>query len=364
MTKSTVAEALRLLRAADPAAGLHAPNATDASAAVQAFKARLPGSDDISYRVELPPEGNRARRRWLAPALAAVGVIAVAAASVVLISHNTGRTSNIARPESGPVPAAHDPNYAATVRRIADILDTAPALPHAISAAKPPEPKLAGLPQFVFGTTHLQLSRIKWETAPGTTAAAVAFYESHRPWWTGISGIIQPTPQLPYTELYYVGPSSLEYQDPSLDVTIIKHGTGIAIRLTSSAEWNPSKTADEYVTGVTSADITVDRAHVAATVKRTVSGSVATRIAATLNAFPTGRTGGWECGGIANDKATDTVVFHTSRGTITAVNYLEHFCSTVDVTVNGAPRTMLYGDMDLQILAALKLPKNYGEFAH
>ena len=256
---------------------------------------------------------------------------------------------------------ASDPNYVATLGRLDSILAAAPVLPHSAPDSRPPLATLARAP-YIEGTGGDVLTRTRWITAPGSIDSAVAYYQVHRPAWATSWGISGPIAGDPSIELYCFGSNVPAYQQPALDLTIVKYAGGVAVRLSASAIWNPTRPTQEYVTGVTAVEITVLRPGRAPTVHRTITGTLANRLAQLLDASPTGVSppGPRECGPINANDFYDNLVFHTASGTITAIDHVLGLCSSVTLSADGAATTTVQGDLNSEVLVALGLPLRYG----
>jgi hypothetical protein len=297
--------------------------------------------------------------RWLAPALVAATVVGISV-GVVLVSHRSATSPPVdPNPSASAVPAPNpnDPNYTKTIKSLDTMLAEVPRLPGTINAARPPVPALAGSPSIQTTGGDL-VNRIQWATAPSSFATATAFFKS-RP-----SGGIGTYPD--HMEFYYDGTAASAYQQPTLNLTVVPDGTGVALRLVAVATFNPSRPAGEYVNSVTSIDVTVLRPGQAPTVRRTLSGAAATELAKLFDALPTGVSNGFhECGMIRYQNFSDELVFHTDAGNITAQDHVLNLCSDVTVSVNGVASMPLVGvlgndDLGAGILKALGLPAGYG----
>ena len=257
--------------------------------------------------------------------------------------------------------SATDPSYVATLSRLDSILAAAPLLPHSAPESHVPSAALARAP-YIEGTGGDVLTRTRWITAPGSIDSAVAYYQVRRPAWATSWGISGPIAGDPSIELYCFGSNAPAYQQPALDLTVVKYARGVAVRLSASAIWNPSRPTQEYATEVTAVEITVLRPGRAPTVHRTVTGTLANRLAQLLNASPTGvgPPGPRECGPINAMDFHDDLVFHTASGPITAIVHVLGICSSVTLSAAGAATTTVQGDLDIEVLVALGLPLRYG----
>ncbi|HEY7225146.1 MAG TPA: hypothetical protein VH561_16355 [Micromonosporaceae bacterium] len=339
-----VTTALRLLREADPAR-------TALVAPPPVLPAGLAAAPDRKPSIE--------RRRRLAALLVAAAVVLLLVGIAWLAGLPRAVTAPTAlptqTPQAGPtaVPSP-DPHLAATVRIVEQLLASVPALPGATATSNAPTSSLADPAQIEAGDNVVIRSAF-W-TAPLPQADALAFYRTHPPDGTTQNGSDSGPDDR--QGLMFSAAGTTESTAPTVEVTVVPFGAGVAVRADAMAIWIPTKPASEYLGPVISVDVTVDRASAAPPVTRTLTGTAAQRLAAALDALvPEPPYGPRPCP--FDPGFVDTLVFHAPGRTITAVATV-YGCAGVAMDVNGAAQPRLAGSIDQQVLAELGLPPTYG----
>jgi hypothetical protein len=353
--RTKVTGALQALRDADPArtfdpstAPWIEPNLTDGVSNVE--KSHPHPDFESGTRTSLT-------RRWMLPALAAVTVAAVVGVTVTV---TTGRSSGPAHSVFGPEsPTPSDPNYAATLDRLRQILATAPTLSDQRSSDTAPQPELVGSPTSLKGANLVW--RTTWATAGPSVPAAVQYLRSHRPDWAQSFSLSQTTPSNPVTDLMFIGSSTTVYDQPTLDISIVDNGGGVALRIAAGAFWLPSRDQQKIV-GATSATVTLIRPPLANLVRK-LTGAHLDSLVALFNGLPIATPGTpQECGLITSEQFYDEISVNSSSGRFVIREHLLNACSVLTVTVNGANSRTLAGDLNAEILKSLGLPARYGGY--
>jgi hypothetical protein len=139
---------------------------------------------------------------------------------------------------------------------------------------------------------------------------------------------------------------------------VVAQGSGVAVRADAMAIWIPTKPASEYISTVTSVDITVDRPGAAPTVRRTLTGAPAQHLAAAIDALRVDLPGIRHC---PMDRGfTDKLLCHTATGhTIDVITNVGD-CGDSTATADGTAQPTLSGGADRVVTDELGLPSNYG----
>ena len=312
------------------------------------------------------------RRRWVAPALAAAAVVAVAVPIAVFAVRDSG-TSSTKPPTAGteaPLPptTVTDPK-ADAIARITAALDAAPLPPGAVQSDTELEPVKDPISM---STAPNQVHRTTWYTVPGDTDSVIAYLKAHPPTGLTLQGWAGGGSTDEQEVNFVDNPSDPATYVLEVDYDAAPYEGGVALRVDAWTIWAPNRPDWSFVPAdATSVDITIvrdslnpDRPELggAPTVQRTLTGDDLAQLAAAVNALPPRAPEGiHSCPAILVD-ARDLAVFHTPAGdirmarngagcafnaTITAEN------GDGDVYVNG-------GDFTNALLSALGLPKDYG----
>src|SRR5262249_15497626 len=154
-----------------------------------------------------------------------------------------------------------------------------------------PTPELA-LPLAAPEYSNL-IDRAAFWTAPGTLAEALTFYEAHPPVGLTLTGTGTVGGQALriFTDPHAKG----SFDSPQVEITVITFGAGVAVRADAMAIWIPTKPASAYIGAVSSVDVTVVRPGAAETVRRTLTGAAAQRLADAIDALSLAPSGVFSC---------------------------------------------------------------------
>jgi hypothetical protein len=275
------------------------------------------------------------------------------------------------RPSSGPtgtLGTSDDPNFAPTLQFVEQALAGAPTLPGATLTDHAPTTALDE-PSGILSNGNL-IDRAAFWTAPGTLADAISYFVANPPTGTTLDGTgtagnanTNTIDEQSLTFLFTAPSAGSE--DAQLQIAVVPLGSGVAIRVDAAASWLPTKSAAEYIGLVTSVDVTVYRTALGAggtpaapTVRRTLTGAAAQRLAAAIDALPVDTPGVRHCP--SGRGFSDELLFHAAGRTINATNTVGG-CGGVSLTADGTTLPRLAGGIDSEIMAALGLPTNYGE---
>lgn len=305
------------------------------------------------------------RRRWVAPALAAAAVVAIAVPIAVVALRDSG-TSSTKPPTAGteaPLPptTVTDPK-ADAIARISAALDAAPLPPGAVQSDTELDPVKQPIS---ISSAPNQVHRTAWYTVPGDTDPVIAYLKAHPPTGLTLQG--------------WAGGGSTDEQelnfadeptDPAtyaleLDYDAAPYNGGVALRVDAWTIWAPNRPDWSFVPAdATSVDLTIVRGGSPA-VQRTLTGDTLAQLADAINALPPQAPEGPHGCVEITAQASDIAVFHTPAGNIRMVDGLVQ-CSFNAVITAAQDDEKVYvraGDFNSAVLAALGLPKNYG-FGH
>jgi hypothetical protein len=353
---SRIDEALRELRAADPAAGLD--EAWRGSSAERIARARL-GETETLATEGLPMTPRTASRRWL---LAATAAVVVAAVSIGVTQFGgSGRAPD--RTAGGGRFAVHGGNggssaslpaisgadatalapypahpAAATRRLLLAVLDRVPALPGAHRVGKNPSHQLDGPGG---GQADQMVSVFRWWTAPGTMNDAISYFDRHVPAGFSSTGSGSGSDHGVITQLSLSFGANLPHRvfiEPgaTVQIEVARLGSGVAVGVDVQGTWLRQRSAAEEIVAPTSVVITTWTGRLGThRVQRTFDATAAARLAGIANGLPTMIPGlAFGCPFEVGDHHADLLTFTTSKGTI-RLN-LSTFCQPiVNVTAEG-----------------------------
>jgi hypothetical protein len=264
---------------------------------------------------------------------------------------------------TGTVGTSDDPNFAPTLRLVEQTLAGAPTLPGAVPAVHAPAAALTA--PFGYRADGNLIDRAAFWTAPGTPTDAIEYLTTNLPFGmtlsgTGSSGHTK-TDRMEKQVVMYDGPVTSPSQWLELQISVVRSGSGVAVRADATGVWLPTKPAAEYIGTVSSVDVTVYRPTATAgapTVHRTLTGVAAQRLADAIDALPLPTPQTRTC--LTGRPFSDEFVFHAASRTIAAVNRVDGCGGVVTVTINGAGQPNLSGNIDMQVTAELGLPADYG----
>jgi hypothetical protein len=312
------------------------------------------------------------RHRFLAPALAAAAVAAIAVPITVFALGDSGTPP--ARPappgtaESSPPAPAADPK-ADAIDRVTATLAAAPVPPGAVRSDTELKPVRNAL---TTSDSPNEVRRTAWWTAPGDVDAAISYLKGHAPdgmelqAWSGSSSDARQ-------EVDFAGPARPDGYPLELDYFVAPYAGGVAVRIDSWTTWAPNRPQWSFVPDdATSVDITVVRDALnaglggAPTVRRTLTGGALKQLAGAVNALaPRAPEGIHSCPAVLV-RAKDLAVFHTPDGDIRMLHEGGGcaFNATIagpagshEVYINGSEFTDA-------VLTALGLPSHYGFGMH
>ncbi len=310
----------------------------------------------------------RRRRRYLAPALAAAVVAAIAVPVAVLLNNHSGTPlANVAPthatklPSTGP--ATLDDPKGQAIRTAQATIDAATVLPGAARRAHSPLAVL-NRPPSIPGAQHVQRTRF-W-TAPGGVDAAIAYLQAHPPagFRTDGSGSVGG-PGVPLNqELDFQAGAFGSSNSKSLLYTVAAYRGGVAVRADAQVIWAPVRPSWSYVPdSVTSVDVTVVRKNPqlhqgAPTVTRTLTADATRSLAATVNRLAEAPYDMRHCPA-AFGEWSDALVFHAGSTTLRVAQTIVG-CEYLTAADGRHKPINLSGDIDHPVLAALGLPDPYG----
>jgi hypothetical protein len=366
-------EAMRELRAADPAAGVQ--GAWAGSPAQGLVRGRLDDLDDGAAEIIAVEPHRRGSRRWLLAAGAAAVVVAVSVGLTQLGGSSAGRpaasggpnaaggpTTGPSGPTTGPGFAhgfPHDPQ-AATRRLLTAVLDTFPTLPHAVLRASAPSPQLTQ-PGSLPGISNLVDVR-RWWTAPGSMAHALRYVRRHLPAGltaagSSTSGNVGGVVLSRGLDFSATLPHTLYAQGAEVLMRVVRLAGGVAVRVDVQGEWIPERTAAETIVAPSAVDVTVWAGRVTPAAHRVFGPKEAGVLAKAVNRLPVTVAEATGCPAErGRGPREDDLVFSTPRGQVRVV--LSTFCQDVaNVSADGTAQPLLAGeDLNATVRAAVGLP--------
>jgi len=259
----------------------------------------------------------------------------------------------------GTLYTSDDPNFGAAQQRVERALTTVPTLPGAVRLDRAPVDRLQQPSSYV--DTGNLIDRATFWRASSTVPGAVGWFRAH------------PTPGLSCCS---TGLSNTEADltfgwttpgrgQPCIQITVVADAGGVAIRVDAMEVWNPTKPVWAYIGAVDSVEVMVLRPWpgpvntrpAAPTVRRTLTGAAAQRLADAVDALQVATSGARSCP--PDFGFFDRLTVHTVAGRTVNVRVSASGCPFVTVTAKGAT-TLLYGSIDDQITKELGLPPNYG----
>lgn len=311
------------------------------------------------------------RRRYLAPALAAAAVVAIAVPVALFVVRDSGTTPADNSPTAGseapaPPTTVADPE-ADAINRITAALDAAPLPPDAVRSDTELKPVADGFS----GSGPNDVRRTGWWTAPGSVSGAITDLKEHPP--AGMTALGSESAPGDYEGLEFATtPGDPAAYPVELDYYLAPYEGGIAVRIDAWTTWAPNRPDWSFIpTDATSVDLTVVRDPLnpdhpelggAPTVERTLTGNDLTQLADTLNALPPRAPEGVHSCPAMLVQAREVAVFHAPEGDIRIVRNGGGcaFNATI-VPPPGADEVYVDGgDFANAVLAALGLPKDYG----
>jgi hypothetical protein len=158
----------------------------------------------------------------------------------------------------------------------------------------------------------------------------------------------------------------------SLQYDARSFGAGtVRVSVRAGAQWDPVRPFWAYAAGtLSSVDATVIRKGVpgesagAPTVRRTLAGSAAQRLATLFDSLSAVREENASCPAPLVERL-DVVIFHSARGVVT-VRAGDNCLGQATITAPGRSRVVFVegGRLETALLRALGLPSNYGEAVH
>ena len=373
MDDRDAAEALRRLRAADPAPDVDGTWA-DSPASALAHE-RLAGQDVVIIGdVDGAP-----RRSIVWPSVAAAAVLAVAVALAAVEVHD-GVTTPIAGSSTGAPAASASPDPAPSTAPVTDpksvtqmllgtLIDTVPVVPGATEVDSSPS-RLLDTPQSEPGSPNY-LDRHRFWTAPGTLDEALSYLKAHRPDAFTDGGSMSSDNGRTGEHV-----EALSWDRPETDfatylevqVAVTEIDGGVGIRADAQGIWLPQRDPATLVGDVTSVAVTITRdagegnvVPGAPTVQRTLTGTDAQTLARLVDELPVSVLGTvHSCPRMAGD-FHDRLDFTTTASTTLEVYATTTGCAGVGLAVPGHAEVALeLGNLDTTTLQLLGLPKDYG----
>jgi len=162
---------------------------------------------------------------------------------------------------TGTVGTSDDPNFAPTLRLVEQTLAGAPTLPGAVPAVHAPTAALTA--PFGYRADGNLIDRAAFWTAPGTPTDAIEYLTTNLPFGmtlsgTGSSGHTK-TDRMEKQVVMYDGPVTSPSQWLELQISVVRSGSGVAVRADATGVWLPTKPAAEYIGTVSTVDVTVYR---------------------------------------------------------------------------------------------------------
>ncbi|GEM_PF-2584055 len=226
---------------------------------VQSFAAHEPLVDadratELMRTAYATPRTAGSHVRWAAAA-AAVAILAGGAYAVrsATVDDSPGRgagaptsvpssTSPSAGPHADP---GTRPEAEAAVARSWSVV---PLLPGAQRAATAPDPSLAEQTLFIGGNAAHE---VRWWVAPGTVAAALAELRAHPPAGfnplAGGGDVIDVHMRKLGEEVTWDADPSGGVGQATVDISVVTHGAGVAVRVDSLAKYRPARPADLWI---------------------------------------------------------------------------------------------------------------------
>lgn len=302
--------------------------------------------------------------RRIAPALAAVAVVAVAVGVLLAVqtSGNKPPNRNVLPPPSGPVAASP---RAITERTVDRLLAAAPLVPGADRVDSAPAPILRRPPETP-ASANLVARHIWWTTSR-SAQDVLDYFGSHVPGGIEQNGSFNGVGDFDraYRGLTFGG-NAPEWVKPAvftqleLLIEVTPYQGRTAVRVDAHAIWLPQRTAAETVPlAVTSVEVVVDRRGSAPTVRRTLAAAQARSLARVVNGLPVATPGTISCPMMRG--FTDVLTFHSAHGVV-AVNAEADGCGFVRVVSAPGDAPSLSGGaiVDHAVLRFFGLPRNYG----
>lgn len=360
MTQRT--EALRRLRAADPARDVEIPPPADVLTAPRQETAEGPAVADV-----LPVVRVRSRHpRRTAAILAAAAIVAGVAVGAVELGSGSGGTGTPSTRHGSPTPTVpmrpagpmRTSNRDRTLTLLDRILARTPVLDGARRQSSAPVPGLRHS-GFAPQSSHA-LDPHAWWTAPGwTPEAAYGWFRDHPPDGLRLGGWgITGAGHLSRTTLWTVSydRSDTDYATQiELTIQIARDGSGAAVRADAVGIWLPPRPSDSLIRAPHAVHVVVRRPD-ARTVTRTLGATGAGKLARQLNrlrpAIPDEvRSCPADFGG------SDTLVFRTPSGTVRAEDHPSG-CPGVTIYRHGERLVALDGDVNGLLMRLLGLPQH------
>ena len=278
---------------------------------------------------------------------AAAAVALVAAGTAYLVSSGPGPVVH----ESGPPPTPHpsttpgkpplpplrtnEENRAAAARAAEEAVARLSGYPGAQETDAAGAPGLKGWGATISGPKAYTVTRQRWWTVTGTTAAAVAnWYDDHAPVGfhsMGVGGEGDGKTWVSTVDFYPPSGQQLPPTGVSIEVQTLDTERGVEVRATVDSVWPPARPAASFVQDVSSIDVRVVRTRLNATPHHRVRHfTVSTpgwvlRVAKVFDSLEGYPTFVHSCPAIMS-YTSYRIVFHTATGDVTA-RYLTSACS-------------------------------------
>lgn len=296
----------------------------------------------------------RRRPRGAAPTLSALTIAAIG----LTVALRTPAPNRPAPPVAQPSP---DPKTAATAR-IEAALRNAPMPP----GAYPVRPLHLDVPGVGSGSPNEVRESEDW-LAPGSPGQAIGYLVGHPPrGMTAQSG----SSASGVFEVDFASSAPAAGYGTELDYVALDYHGAVAIEVVAWTVWVPDRPAWSYAPKtVTSADVTIVRhpytrdSPGAPTVRRTLTGTAAQRLAAQLDRLPPQAPEGVHPCPPPLIEASETVVFHSPAGDLRVEHTFGGCALNAEITTAGhtaAPVLVKGTDVADAALRALGLPANYG----
>jgi hypothetical protein len=389
MRSNTIDAAAARLREADPAVGVTGSPATIEAAlnAVLAESVEPVGLDLVADELLSEPS----RRSRLSIALVAAVVLAIAGVAVGISrsrphlsqqavgSVNGPRSSLPNLPQKLPrklpreVPRASltpsggspdDPNYAPALTLANNALSTLPTLPDSTSTPSAPVKVLLTPGQGGQDSNVVLLSAF-W-TAPGTTVAAQDYFMAHPPVHTKLDGFSNTNDPADPVNVSFVGAPG-RYSALWANFQIVPFHAGVALRADVEVSWYSTKSAQERIGTVSSADVVVDRSNSGgdglprvSNVDKTLTGATAQALAAAVDAAKLEPAGNVLRSCPIDFGYTDRLTFTAGARTIVVLVTVGG-CEGMSETVDRVTQPPMAGTVDPLLMKDLGLPAGYGD---